>query len=92
MLEILVNDLIIATEGQTKIYLIKPHSTGFKPIASASLLKESKISGNERIISIVGSNQNWGPIALAGGKLVMRIYKADSQLKTSGLIGPVKII
>jgi outer membrane protein assembly factor BamB len=69
---ILVNDLIIATDGQTKLYLIKPDSTGFKPIASASLLKESKISGNERIISIVGSNQNWAPIALADGKLLIR--------------------
>ena len=40
---ILVNDLIIATDGQTKLYLIQPDSTGFKPIASASLLKESNI-------------------------------------------------
>jgi hypothetical protein len=69
---ILVDDLILATDGQTKLYLIKPDSTGFKPIASASLLKESKISGNERIISIVGSNQNWAPIALADGKLLIR--------------------
>ena len=69
---ILVNDLIIATDGQTKLYLIKPDSTGFKPIASASLLKESKITGNERIINIVGSNQNWAPIALADGKLLIR--------------------
>jgi outer membrane protein assembly factor BamB len=69
---ILVNDLIIATDGQTKLYLIKPDSTGFKPIASANLLKESKISGNERIISIVGSNQNWAPMALADGKLLIR--------------------
>jgi len=69
---ILVNDLIIATDGQTKVYLIEPDSTGFKPIASANLLQESKIVGNERIISIVGSNQNWAPIALADGKLLIR--------------------
>jgi len=69
---ILVNDLIIATDGQTKLYLIQPDSTGFKPIASANLLQESKISGNERIISIVGSNQNWAPIALADGRLLIR--------------------
>lgn len=69
---ILVDNLILATDGQTKLYLIEPDPTGFKPIASASLLKESGISGNERIISIVGSNQNWAPIALADGKLLIR--------------------
>ena len=39
---ILVNDLIIATDGETKLYLIQPDSTGFKPIASASLFKKVK--------------------------------------------------
>jgi hypothetical protein len=69
---ILVDNLLLATDGQTKLYLIEPDPTGFKPIASASILKESGISGNERIISMVGSNQNWAPIALAGGKLLVR--------------------
>jgi outer membrane protein assembly factor BamB len=69
---ILVDNLILATDGQTKLYLIEPDSTGFKPLASAGILKESGISGNERIISMVGSNQNWAPIALAGGKLLIR--------------------
>lgn len=69
---ILADSLIFATDGQTKLYLIEPDTTGFKPLASASLLKESGISGNERIISIVGSNQNWAPIALANGKLLIR--------------------
>jgi len=69
---ILVDNLILATDGQTKLYLIEPDPTGFKPIASASVLKESGISGNERIISIVGSNQNWSPIALSDGKLLIR--------------------
>lgn len=69
---ILVDNLILATDGQTTLYLIEPDPTGFKPIASASILKESGISGNERIISIVGTNQNWAPIALADGKLLIR--------------------
>lgn len=69
---ILVDDLIIASDGQTSLYLIEPNPSGFKPLASSSVLKESAISGNERIIGIVGSNQNWAPLALADGKLLIR--------------------
>jgi outer membrane protein assembly factor BamB len=69
---ILVDNLILATDGQTNLYLIEPDPTGFKPIASASILKESGLTGNERVISIVGTNQNWAPIALADGKLLIR--------------------
>jgi len=67
---ILVDNLIIATDGQTSLYLIEPDPTGFKPISSVSILKESGIEG--RTTSIVGSNQNWAPIALADGKLLIR--------------------
>ena len=74
---ILVNNLILATDGETTLYLIEPDPTGFKPIASASILNESGLSGNERIISIVGTNQNWAPIALADGKLLI---KGQSQM------------
>ncbi len=69
---ILVNNLILATDGQTKLYLIEPNPTEFKPIASVDLLEESKLTGNERVISIVGTNQNWAPIALADGKLLIK--------------------
>ncbi len=69
---ILVDNLILATDGQTTLYLIEPDPTGFKPIASASILKESGLTGNERVISIVGTNQNWAPLALADGKLLIR--------------------
>ena len=57
---ILVDNLILATDGQTTLYLIEPDPAGFKPLASASLLKESGITGNERIIGIVGTNQELG--------------------------------
>jgi outer membrane protein assembly factor BamB len=67
---ILVDNLILATDGQTSLYLIEPDPTGFKPIASASLLKESGIEG--RVTGIVGTNQNWAPIALADGKLLIK--------------------
>ncbi len=69
---ILVDGLILATDGETTLYLIEPDPTAFKPISSASILKESGVVGNERIISIVGTNQNWAPIALADGKLLIR--------------------
>ena len=67
---ILVDGLILATDGQTSLYLIEPDPSGFKPIASAKLLKASGIEG--RTTSIVGSDQNWAPIALADGKLLIR--------------------
>jgi hypothetical protein len=72
---ILADGLILATDGETKLYLIEPDAAGFKPIASASLLKESGLTGNERIISMVGTNQNWDPIALADGKLLIKSQK-----------------
>jgi outer membrane protein assembly factor BamB len=67
---ILADGLILATDGQTSLYLIEPDPTGFKPLASAKLLKGSGIQG--RTTSIVGSDQNWAPIALADGKLLIR--------------------
>lgn len=72
---ILADGLILATDGETKLYLIEPDPTAFKPISSASILKESGITGNERIINMVGTNQNWAPIALADGKLLIKSQK-----------------
>jgi outer membrane protein assembly factor BamB len=72
---ILADGLILATDGETKLYLIEPDPAGFKPIASANILKESGLTGNERIISMVGTNQNWAPIALADGKLLIKSQK-----------------
>jgi len=70
---ILVDGLILATDGAKSLYLIEPDTTGFKPLAKADLL-ESKGSRDENSISgrIGGSNQNWAPIALADGKLLIR--------------------
>jgi outer membrane protein assembly factor BamB len=69
---ILADDLILATDGETTLYLIEPDPAGYKQLASASILKESGITGNERIIGMVGTNQNWAPIALADGKLLIK--------------------
>ncbi len=54
---ILTDGLILATDGSKSLYLIEPDPTGFKSLASAELL---------------GSGQNWAPIALADGKLLIR--------------------
>jgi outer membrane protein assembly factor BamB len=70
---ILAEGLIIATDGRTTLYLIEPDPSGFKPLASAELLKEGGTSSNDPMASrIGGSSQNWGPLALADGKLLIR--------------------
>ncbi len=55
---IVADGLILATDGMKKLYLFEPDPTGFKPLASADLLIEG--------------SQNWAPIALADGKLLIR--------------------
>jgi outer membrane protein assembly factor BamB len=80
---ILADGLILATDGETKLYLIEPDPAGFKPIASASILNESGMTGNERVISIVGTNQNWSPMALADGKLLIKGQKRLVCLKVA---------
>jgi hypothetical protein len=60
---ILVDGLILATDGRQTLYLIEPDPSGFKPLASAEIL-------------VMG--QNWAPIALTDGKLLIR---DQSQLK-----------
>ena len=54
---ILADGLILATDGRKNLYLIQPDPSGFKPLASAEML---------------GDGQNWGPLALADSKLLLR--------------------
>jgi outer membrane protein assembly factor BamB len=63
---ILADGLILATDGATKLYLIEPDQNEFKPIATAELLAGS----NDQ--SARFGTQNWAPIALADGKLLIR--------------------
>jgi len=55
---ILADGLILATDGMNSLYLIEPDPTAFKPISKATLFK--------------GGTQNWSPLALADGKLLIR--------------------
>ena len=57
---VLADGVILAVDGNTKLYVVEPDPMGFKPLASAELLE----SGN-----------NWSPIALVDGKLLIRHQK-----------------
>ncbi len=71
---ILADGLILATDGDKNLYLIEPDPSEFKPIAFAELLgAETSGDGGARF-----GTQNWAPIALADGKLLIR---DQSQLK-----------
>jgi outer membrane protein assembly factor BamB len=54
---ILADGLLLATDGNTMAYLIQPDPSGFKPLASATLLERG---------------ENWAPLALSDGKLLIR--------------------
>ncbi len=71
---ILVDGLILATDGRKTLYLIEPDPSGFKALASAEVLGEGGTgSENDPLASRVGgSTQNWGPLALSDGKLLIR--------------------
>jgi hypothetical protein len=64
--------LILATDGAKKLYLIEPSPEEFKPIASTELLGEPKQGAEGIAARVGGSTQNWAPIALSQGKLLIR--------------------
>jgi outer membrane protein assembly factor BamB len=57
---ILADGLLLTTDGNTKLYLVAPDPSGFKPLASAVVLEPG---------------DNWAPLALADGKLLIRGQK-----------------
>ncbi|MCZ7638343.1 MAG: PQQ-binding-like beta-propeller repeat protein [Verrucomicrobia bacterium] len=70
---ILADGLILATDGAKTLYLIEPDPSGFKPLASAEVFPEGPAGAGDDIASRVGGrNQNWAPMALADGKLLLR--------------------
>lgn len=62
---IFADGLLLATDGSSKLYLIEPDPSAFKPVATSDLLKPE--AGNKN-----PSNQNWAPLALSNGKLLIR--------------------
>ncbi|MCF8357283.1 MAG: PQQ-like beta-propeller repeat protein [Prolixibacteraceae bacterium] len=70
---ILADGLILATDGSKSLYLIEPNSAEFKLISKAELLGLETTSDENSIERRVGgNNQNWAPIALADGRLLIR--------------------
>jgi outer membrane protein assembly factor BamB len=57
---ILADGLLLMTDGNTKLYLVEPSPAGFKPLASAVIL---------------APGDNWAPLALVDGKLLVRGQK-----------------
>jgi hypothetical protein len=57
---ILAEGLLLASDGNTKLYLVEPNPTSFKPLASVALLEKG---------------DNWAPLALVDGKLLIRGQK-----------------
>lgn len=74
---VLVDGLILATDGEKSLFLIEPDPTEFKPLASAEMLGEGGDSGGIAG-RIGGRTQNWAPLALSDGKLLIRDH---SQMK-----------
>jgi len=67
------NGLILATDGAKSIYLIDPDPSGYKQIAVADVLSDGGIDDSNPMASRVGGpTQNWAPIALADGNLLIR--------------------
>lgn len=63
---ILADGLLLSTDGSKKLYLIQPDPSAFKPIASAELL--GMAPGTDTRFG----TQNWAPLALSDGKLLIR--------------------
>jgi outer membrane protein assembly factor BamB len=68
---ILADGLILASDGLSTLYLIEPDPTGFKPVSRAAVLREGGASV-EGMSAVGGSTQNWAPMALADGRLLIR--------------------
>jgi outer membrane protein assembly factor BamB len=68
---IFADGLIIATDGNKMLYLIEPDPTAFKMISQAEMLGQGGATA-EGWASDLGSTQNYAPIALADGILLIR--------------------
>jgi len=65
---ILADDLMLSVDGNKMLYLIQPDPAGFKPLSSVEILE---------------SGENWAPLALTDGKLLIRDQKNLKCLKVT---------
>lgn len=66
---IIADGLMLATDGAKTLYLIEPGPAGYKELAKAELLAEQKFADDR---AARHGTQNWAPLALANGKLLIR--------------------
>ena len=66
---ILADGLLLMTDGDTKLYLVEPSPSAFKPLASAVVLEKG---------------DNWAPLALVDGKLLIRGQKQMKACRSRG--------
>lgn len=65
---ILADGLLLTNDGSTKLYLVDPDPTAFKPLASAVVLE---------------AGDNWAPLALVDGRLLLRGQKELKSLQVA---------
>lgn len=83
---IFADGLIMATDGSRTLYLIEPDPNGFKPLASAEVLKPVTTADTNQTApssGMGGASKNWAPIALSDGKLLVRDQKRMICLKVA---------
>jgi outer membrane protein assembly factor BamB len=68
---ILADGLLLATDGLRTLYLIEPNPANFRQVSKADVLSEGG-ANTEGMSAMGGSTQNWAPMALADGKLLVR--------------------
>ena len=71
---ILADGVLLATDGAKNLYIIEPSPAGFKSLAKAELFSTPQPAENNQAPAprMGAMAQNWGPMALAGGKLLIR--------------------
>jgi outer membrane protein assembly factor BamB len=69
---ILVDGVILATDGEKSLYMIEPDPKEFKALQSAELLGEGGGDNSGIAGRIGGGSQNWAPLALSNGRLLIR--------------------
>ena len=69
---ILADGLLLAFDGFKTLYLIEPDPTAFNPISKVELFKQEGGSWAESWTTDLGTTQNYAPLAMADGKLLVR--------------------
>jgi outer membrane protein assembly factor BamB len=82
---IIADGMLLTTDGRNTLYLIQPDPDAFKPLAKAELLGKSESGSEDNSVAgrTGGSTQNWAPLALSDGKLIIRDQKVMKCVKVA---------